>query len=355
MARLGTGWRALGVGVGRRGRGGVAGPLGRPAGSGGWLAPAATTRSRDARRPSSSGSRPSTSVGALRPLGQHVPAHRQPPQLPHRPPGRGLYGPSGSRSPVCSNRSSRLSSPSTSAGPPGRAGAAPTSVVLVPDLADQLLDQVLEGDDPVRPAVLVLDDRQVAPSRRISDSAESTSSSRAAASRRGRARRQWPPGRPARPDRAGRGCARSRPHRRSRARRPGSASAAPPGRSGPPRHGGADLEEVDLGPRHHHLAHLPVAGVEYVVDQLALVGRQRLVRGDQPAQLLLGDRLPVGRGSPPTSRTTRSVVRDSSQITGRASVAIRSSGRRRPAPPPRSAAAPAVSAPARRAPATRTR
>ena len=63
---------------------------------------------------------------------------------------------------------------------------------------------------------------------------------------------------------------------------------------GRPAGGHARLEEVDLGARGHHLAHLAVTGPEHLVDQPALVARQRLVRGDQVAELLLADRLPAG-------------------------------------------------------------
>ena len=51
------------------------------------------------------------------------------------------------------------------------------------------------------------------------------------------------------------------------------------------------VEEGDLGARGHDLAHLALAGAEDLVDQPPLVAGQRLVRGDQVAQLLLADRL----------------------------------------------------------------
>jgi hypothetical protein len=54
------------------------------------------------------------------------------------------------------------------------------------------------------------------------------------------------------------------------------------------------VEELDLGARHHHLAHLSLAGVEHVVDELALLRRQRLLRGQDPAQLVVADELLVG-------------------------------------------------------------
>ena len=65
-------------------------------------------------------------------------------------------------------------------------------------------------------------------------------------------------------------------------------------RLGRPADGERRVEEDDLGARHHHLADRALAGREHVVDQPALVGGQRLVRGDQAAQLLLADRLATG-------------------------------------------------------------
>ena len=84
------------------------------------------------------------------------------------------YGPSGSRSPVCSNRSSRLSSPSTSAGPPGRAGAAPTS-----SYSSRIspISSSMRSSRVTIPSVPPYSSSTIArwcPSRRISDSAEST-------------------------------------------------------------------------------------------------------------------------------------------------------------------------------------
>ena len=73
------------------------------------------------------------------------------------------YGPSGSSSPVSSSKSSRLSRPSTSTSPPPRRRVVSASrdVVLVADVADQLLDEVLQRDDAGGAAVLVDDDREV--------------------------------------------------------------------------------------------------------------------------------------------------------------------------------------------------
>ena len=60
---------------------------------------------------------------------------------------------------------------------------------------------------------------------------------------------------------------------------------------GRPAGGHRRVEEGDLGARGHHLADLALAGAEDLVDQPPLVAGQRLVRGDQVAQLLLADRL----------------------------------------------------------------
>ena len=56
----------------------------------------------------------------------------------------------------------------------GCCGSSAVHAVLVADVADDLLDEVLERDDAVGAAVLVDDDARWWPSRRISDSAAST-------------------------------------------------------------------------------------------------------------------------------------------------------------------------------------
>ena len=56
------------------------------------------------------------------------------------------------------------------------------------------------------------------------------------------------------------------------------------------------LEEDHIGARHHDLADGTLAGREHVVDQAPLVVRQRLVRGDETTQLVLGDRFATGVG-----------------------------------------------------------
>ena len=96
---------------------------------------------------------------------------------------------------------------------------------------------------------------------------------------------------------------------------------------GRPAGGHRRVEEGDLGARGHDLAHLALAGAEDLVDQPALVAGQRLVRGDQVAQLLLADRLaarPSGRRR--AAGPARSVDADSSQMTGRDSLAMAFSG-----------------------------
>ena len=87
----------------------------------------------------------------------------------------------------------------------------------------------------------------------------------------------------------------------------------------------AGIEEGDLGARHHDLAHQPGAGLEDLVEDPALFDTERLVSGHQTAQLLLGDRLLGGAGSPPSSRTTPLVETESSQMTGRETRAMMSS------------------------------
>ena len=54
------------------------------------------------------------------------------------------------------------------------------------------------------------------------------------------------------------------------------------------------VQEVDLGARDHHLADLPVAGLEDVLDDPALLLAQRLVGVDEVAQLLVGHLLALG-------------------------------------------------------------
>ena len=54
------------------------------------------------------------------------------------------------------------------------------------------------------------------------------------------------------------------------------------------------VEELHLGARDHHLAHLALARLEDVVDELALLGGQARLRGEDAAQLLLADLLLVG-------------------------------------------------------------
>ena len=91
-----------------------------------------------------------------------------------RKPASVSYGPSGSRKPVCSASSSSRSMPSTSQvrSPPGAVSSIEPGVrlgsrrvVLVGDLADQLLDQILDGDHAVGAAVLVDHDGQVGAGR----------------------------------------------------------------------------------------------------------------------------------------------------------------------------------------------
>ncbi len=108
-------------------------------------------------------------------------------------------------------------------------------VVLVADVADQLLDQVLEGDDAGRAAVLVDDDGEVRALRGACRSAPRGSAGWPAASaRRARSRATRTLTGLSGQGRAGRGRARSRRCRRTTRRSPGSASAAAPARTAPP-------------------------------------------------------------------------------------------------------------------------
>ena len=149
-------------------------------------------------------------------------------------------------------------------------------VVLVADVADELLDEVLEGDDAGGAAVLVDDDREVVPRRGASRTAPASTRLVPGSISTSRASVADPDarGRPS-PGRAGRARGRSRRRRRRSRGSPGSASAAGQ------RHRRAALydrhrrvEEVDLGARHHHLAQLPVAGLEDVLDRSAAPRRR---------------------------------------------------------------------------------
>ena len=164
------------------------------------------------------------------------------------------------------------------------------------DVADDLLDEVLERDDAVRAAVLVDDDREVL-----------------ALAAHLRQRGEHPLGRrhhlhlagdvgdravalAAVGEDAGRGCGRtprtsscdSPDDRVALVRRLGRELDRPADRH-------RAVEEDDLGARHHDLADRALTRGEDVVDQAPLVRGQRLVRRDQPAQLVLADRLAARR------------------------------------------------------------
>ena len=164
-------------------------------------------------------------------------------------------------------------------------------VVLVPDVADHLLDEVLERDDACCAAVLVNDDGEVVPL--------------AAHLRHGRqdllaVRQRLDLAHHVRdPHAAGAGgrdhqvahvqeaddvVLRAAGHRVARVRRLRGLLDRPAQRH-------AGLEEGDLGARQHHLAQLALPRREDVVDELALVLGQRLVGRDQTAQLVLADGL----------------------------------------------------------------
>jgi hypothetical protein len=57
---------------------------------------------------------------------------------------------------------------------------------------------------------------------------------------------------------------------------------------------GVGGEELDLGPRHHHLVELAVRRAEHVGEHAALLGVQLPVRAHHVAQLLLGDLVAPG-------------------------------------------------------------
>jgi hypothetical protein len=234
------------------------------------------------------------------------------------------YGPRAASTPVTVRTSSRLSSPSASISPPGTAAESARDVVLVADVADDLLDEVLQRDDACGAAVLVDDDRHVVAlaahlrhgrqhplaarqQLHLADDVGHPHAARLAAGHHQVAHVQE----------ADDVVLRGAGHRVARVRllrglRDGPAQ----------RHAG--VQEGHLGARQHHLAQLALARGEDVVDELALVLGERLVRRHHAAQLLLRDGLALGAGSPPSSRTTASVLLDSSQMTGRDSVAMRS-------------------------------
>ena len=163
-----------------------------------------------------------------------------------------------------------------------------TGVVLVGDVPDQLLDQVLKGDDAGRAAVLIGHDCQVHPlaphlrqrrQHRLADRQELDRPDRhvdeRVTRRRGRAE-QVPDVHE--PDHVVVGVLVDRQPRVGNARRD-------PGRLADR---GAGREELNLGAGPEHLADLPLPRVEDLADDTPLVRAQRLGAGDQLAHLLLG-------------------------------------------------------------------
>ena len=167
-------------------------------------------------------------------------------------------------------------------------------VVLVADLPDQLLDQVLEGDDARGAAVLVDHDGEVVTAaahlrhrrqyalrrRQHEDLAREVADLRAAPCRPGRCVEV------AHVHEADHFVVRTPDDGVAGVRQRLRGAHCP--RDAPPR-----VEELDLGARHHDLAQLPLAGLEHLVDQRPLVPRERLVGGDEVAQLLLRDAFAV--------------------------------------------------------------
>ncbi len=167
-------------------------------------------------------------------------------------------------------------------------------VVLVLDVTDELLDEVLHRDDAGGAAVLVGDDREVhALAAHVGERGED---------RAGPGQHQGLPGQLADPQRAvghlgveqvadvheadhvvG-GAADDRVARVRLVQR----------LLGGPEHRRRGVQEVDLGARDHHLADLPVTGLEDVLDDPSLLLAQGLVGVDEVAQLLVGHLLALG-------------------------------------------------------------
>ena len=138
--------------------------------------------------------------------------------------------------PVTSAKSSRFSRPSTSsaARPPFGCGG-PTVDSGLDHLADDLLDQVLEGDDAVGAAVLVHHHREmVARGAHLLQRVEHHLGAGDHGHRCADVARRRPPGRAGGSAPAGPAGAPRRPPRRSRGRSPGTGSAGGPARSAPP-------------------------------------------------------------------------------------------------------------------------
>ena len=191
----------------------------------------------------------------------------------------------GSTTPVRSAKSSRLSRPSTSTSPTSAGARAPGYVVLVVDLADELLDQVLQGDDAGRAAVLVDDDRQVvALAAHLGQRRQHALARRQPLHRRGPARPRCGSPVAVGLGAAGRAGARSRSRRRASRRSPGSGEwraartsrARPRRRSGrrrgtPPRCGGTITSRT---------CRVPVADL---VDDAALLAVERALAATRSA------------------------------------------------------------------------
>ena len=223
-----AGWRAgsaagpaCGPAAGSAG-GPAGGPAGGSAGSSAGCS-AGLTRTRAMRRPSIS-----STVSTCPATSTVSPSAGSWPSVASMYPATVSYGPSGSSIPVCSANSSRLSRPSTSMAAAAQLpGLALVYVVLVLDVADQLLDQVLQGDDAGRAAVLVHHDGQVRPvaahlrqrgQHGLADRQQLDRPADLAPRSAG-----WS----ARPGRAGHGRGRSRSRRRRTPGRPGTGSTAP--------------------------------------------------------------------------------------------------------------------------------
>ena len=164
-------------------------------------------------------------------------------------------------------------------------------VVLVPDVADQLLDQVLQRDDAGRAAVLVHHDGQVgALAAHLGQRGEHGLADRQVLHR---------PADLADRDRVlGHAGAEQVPHVHEADHVVVGVLVDRQPRVGHARDDGGGLghlrfrvQEDHLGARHEHLADLPLPGVEDLADDVPLVLAERLGAGHQVTQFLLGNGL----------------------------------------------------------------
>src|SRR5712692_950621 len=176
-------------------------------------------------------------------------------------------------------------------------------VVLILDVADQLLDEILKRDDACRAAILVHHDGQVGPvPAHLRQGGQDRLAGRQLLHRPAhladgdRPRHELRIQQVAYVDEADHVVVGLLVHGE-----PGVRRARHDLRHlGQRRRGG---DELHLGPRHQHLADLPVRGFEHLRHDVPLIGAQRLVTHDQVAEFLLGHhpapRLRVTAEDPP--------------------------------------------------------